>query len=308
MAAFAIFDRDLKARARRQSTSQQSRDSPRTSALTVYDPNTSERSDRRSYDLITSDRSDRRSSSRAVQFEEPGRSSSPNLALVRRKGSEKLYVEDLDNEITTNYGYRPLSFEQAASTLFYRLRTANLFYTDFENSFRYETQAILHWAPRKTLDMLWRTKTDWDGEALVEYEANPYANSVGGDNHYNRHISILRNAWADLRNAPSVPSVVFEYSNPRLSSSDVKSVMKKLQITFEEIEEMWETVRVDHLRMRSLTNRLKDAMEILVEIDAVWNRPDYGDQGTQSYRTQTHDPGAQVYRKTETRTIEQRID
>jgi hypothetical protein len=230
------------------------------------------------------------------------------LALVRRKGSDKLYVEDLDNDITTNYGYRPLSFEQAASTLFFRLRTANLFCTDFENSFRYETQAILHWAPRKTLDMLWRTKTDWDGVALVEYEANPYANSVGGTNHYNRHISILRSAWADLRNAPSVPAVVFEYSSPRLSPADVKSVMKKLQITFEEIEEMWETVRGDRLRMRSLTNRLKDAMEILVEIDVVWNRPDYGDSESQSYRTQTHDPGAQLYRKTETRTIEQRID
>jgi hypothetical protein len=215
----------------------------------------------------------------------------------------------LENDTTTNYGYRALSFEQAASKLFYQLRTANLFCADFENSFKYETQAILHWAPRKTLDMLWRTKTEWDGVALVDYESNPYAKSVGGVNHYNYHISTLKQAWNDLRNAPPVPTVVFDYANPRLSPADVKSVMKKLQITFQEIDEMWETVRGDRLRMRSLTNRLKDAMDILVEIDVVWNRPDYGDSGTQSYRTtQAHDPGAPSYRKTQTHTIQQVID
>ena len=52
--------------------------------------------------------------------------------------------------------------------------------------------------------------------------------------------------------------------------------MKKLRATFQLIEELWEAVRADRAQMRPLIHQLEDGMDALKDIEAVWNRTEYG--------------------------------
>ena len=252
MAEFAIFDKNLhkRARSRRRSSAApgRSKSLPRTAAVVTYDQRPEERSRKESLTQV-------------VHFEEPGRSSEGKLALVRHRPETDNVVQETRND--DGRGIRTVAFAQAAGILSYTLRKATLFCEDFEISFRRETQDLRYWSSRRTVDMLWRAKADWDGIPYDDSEDGLVRNDDGRVEHYNKHIALVRQAWEDLKYAQPVPR------------SEIKNVMRELRATMQQIDELWEIVRADRSQMRSLIYRLKDCMTALNDIEDVWNRPEY---------------------------------
>ena len=179
-----------------------------------------------------------------------------------------------------------ISFEKAAAALYHALDYAAMYYGRFENDFRAETDSLRYWATPKATDLLWRTKIEWNGIPVSNLAQNPNVKPGENLDCYNKHVKNVMKAWEDMNSCGPAPLHVLKEPGSKLSAVEVKTNMRKLQVSFRGIVELMRMVRTERNRMRSLVNQLDDARVLLFDIDAVWKAPmsaapgtDLGDEG-----------------------------
>ena len=171
-----------------------------------------------------------------------------------------------------------ISFEKAASDLFEALNEAVGFCVRFEESFREETGKLQLWAPPLVVKALWTTRIDWNGVPATDFATDPKSKPIENADYYNKHVKGLLRAWEDINFCGPIPLDALEDTGSKLSPVEVKTSIKKLQVTFQGIVELLRMVHTDSNKMRALITQLRHARDALLDIEDLWDPPKKDEQ------------------------------
>ena len=171
----------------------------------------------------------------------------------------------------TGYKRQLLSFEKAGTALFDALSQALRFCKEFDQEFVADTYRVEWWAPSKVVNALWAMKMEWNGIPAAELAKNPDLKPGDHTQTYKKVVVNLMQAWEDMMACDPISKDILHRVDSKLGLVEVKTSMNKLHVTFQGIEELVLIVRKDRLRMPALINQLRDARNVLLDLESAWD-------------------------------------
>ena len=178
----------------------------------------------------------------------------------------------------------PKPFDRAAMALNYSLDAAVKFCKDVEKQFDNETSGIAVWADPQSVEDLWSMKLAWNGVPISEHPQNRDIMPASTVITYNMMVKDLYDAMEELRMA-AVPNLagVRDLDCAQQSPERIRTTLRKLNVTFDGIDELIESVRTHRERISALQKELSSAQNLLRGIRDLWmQQPRRADRGQRS--------------------------
>lgn len=163
-----------------------------------------------------------------------------------------------------------IPFETAAWELFEALEQTRGNFEHCHNQFKEETRGVQFWAPPDVIDKLWAMKMDWNGVPAFEAARDPNLKPKDEAVYYKKYARQLLRAWEGMKSCGPLPFDLLQNPGSKLGPVEVRTAMKKLEATFQGIEELMQLVRTDRNRAHALSDQLTDARRCLTDIEELW--------------------------------------
>ncbi|EME81545.1 uncharacterized protein MYCFIDRAFT_204345 [Pseudocercospora fijiensis CIRAD86] len=148
------------------------------------------------------------------------------------------------------------------------LVTANQECRSIEKSFMNDVRHVMRWLPPSYMDSLWTIRVGWDGSPAGDGTKPGFAKL---DTTAVSYDSVVRRFSAALQGMKSSgPPANAPDSGQGFSWEVLRTTMRKLQISLEAIEEIFQLTRNHRDRMPLLLHELASAIHLLESVRDVW--------------------------------------